>query len=194
MNEFLDHLDMETAGRHQAKIPAGFLDQALQYADRHHLPLLTTFLKPDKTFWVTGSELQLCLGDPNYDPKIPTNREFIREHGDIAPSRMSKGRLYEEYGITPEQLDDPMCDEQFAEYACRFDCPSANAYGFLEDLPVHDFRDESGESVGSLYFQDGVCPGNDSKIVTAENYLSLSCLQWTLEQKGYRCNFNLETD
>lgn len=193
MNEFLHHLDMEAARRHQIKMPAEFLDEASQYADRYKHPLLTSYLQPDHTFWAVGrTSPQLYLGNPNYDPEIPTNREFIREHGDIAPSRMSKSRLYEEYGITPEELDDPMDHERYAEYACRHDSPSSNAYDFFDTLKISKFLDESGEPVGYLYLEDGVCPGNDSKIVTVSNRMTLSCLQWALERRGYRCNFEVE--
>ncbi len=198
MNEFLDYLSFQEArrlaSRHVAVIPDEFLDAAKRHLALHKRPLLQVFLKPDLTFHVTGDDfsLQLHLGDPYLEPVIPTWREWIREHDNVPPSRIGKIRLMEDYGITRAELDDTMSEELFFQYSCRHDSPSSDAFDFLHEIGISEFHDEAGNTVGVLYLDDGVCPGNDSKIVTTDDYLSLSCLQHALEQRGHRCNFVIE--
>jgi len=197
MNEFLDHIYLRAArehvSRHVAVIPDEFLDAADRHLAIHKRPLLQVFLKPARTFHVTGTvSLQLHLGDPNHEPDIPTWREWIRDRENVPPSRIGKTRLMEDYGITRAELDDPMCEERFAEHSCRNDSPSADAYDFLRGIGISEFHDEEGNQIGDLCLEDGACPGNDSKVVEASNRLSLSCLQYALEQLGHRCNFIME--
>ncbi|MEX0324999.1 MAG: hypothetical protein AB3N33_02800 [Puniceicoccaceae bacterium] len=75
-------------------------------------------------------------------------------------------------------------------YWLRHESSTAMAYHFLEPLDVGPhIRHPDGEVVGELSFVDGPFPGCDSLFVKTDDGLSLSCLQWRLEQLGYRCNF-----
>ena len=61
--------------------------------------------------------------------------------------------------------------------------PDALAFDYLESLDLGaDFGHAKG--VGEIRLHDGVSPGNDSKIVTAPDQLSLSLLQKRLNDLG----------
>lgn len=68
MNAFLRHLDRqryeEEANCDVEIIPAAFIEAAERHIARYNRPLLKTFLRPEQTFYVTGSSRTLMKRRP----------------------------------------------------------------------------------------------------------------------------------
>jgi hypothetical protein len=71
------------------------------------------------------------------------------------------------------------------------DCPLAKAYRYLWALELAD-RKAHGEGLGSLDFIEGVCPGNDTTLVTTKSVAVLGGLQQRLLQLGERVSIRVD--
>ncbi len=149
-----------------------FYDKALSYFENHGEPLIVLPRESDVELVVYDfGSFQLHLGDPNIEPPAMTYREYgIRYWGSVED--------YMEGCFDPEDIDlDALVEPWKVEEAWyRSDGTSAQAYHLLEP---YDLGPEfSGtESVGSLEFIDGPCPGSDYLGVEAADLMSISLLQ-----------------
>jgi hypothetical protein len=130
--------------------------------------------------WGSG-DYQFFLGDPHQDPPKMTWREFFEWRGFDG---------FEEYYGSDDpndwlqhDLDQAVDDWMVLDHWVYDGSPSAEAFRYLDSLDLGpDFGARDG--VGEIKFYDGVCPGNDSRVVTAPDKLSLSLLQKRLNDLG----------
>ena len=174
-------------------VPSRFLLKAERFLEREHRHLLSTFASPDRTIFADEFGT-LNIGDPYEGPaSIPTWREWFLEYQGMQPRELTKRFLDYEWDLAKSDLDKEMCEQTFFDgYWLRNESSTASAFHFLEDMDVGpELVDSNGEVVGELVFYDGPCPGNDSLLVQAEGDLALSCLQWRLQNLGWKCNVEM---
>ena len=161
-----------------------WLVRAESYIDAENRPYLERPATAHDTLYAVdwgGNEYQLTLGDPYQGPPTMTWREFFEWEG---VSGM------EEYigSDDPDDLPAFSLDNKADEWAIldRWvldGSPSAEAFKYLDSLNLGpDFG--TANSVGEIKFYDGVCPGNDSRLVTVPDDLSISLLQKRLNDLG----------
>jgi hypothetical protein len=175
-------------------LPSRFLLDAERFLEREHRPLLKAFPSPNHTI-IADEFGTLHIGDPYSGPEnIPTWREWFLEYQGYRPRELTKSFLDEEWGLAKSDLSESMCEQTYFDaYWLRNESSTATAFHFLEGMDIGpDLVDSNGEVVGELVFYDGPCPGNDSLLVQAEGDLALSCLQWRLEQLGWKCNVQID--
>jgi hypothetical protein len=128
--------------------------------------------------WGDGN-FQLFLGDPQQDVPDLTWREFadryfgmafdefVVDHLGMKPREAVAAGILEE-GLAPEW--------NVLDQWVYHDSPSALAFSYLDNLDLGpDFGRAGG--AGQIDFIDGPAPGNDSRIVSVPDHLSLSLLQ-----------------
>ena len=148
-----------------------FYDKALSYFENHGEPLIVLPKESDIELLVCNyGSYQLHLGDPTKGPPAMTYREYaIWNYGSV------EDYLYDS---DPEDIDlDAIVEPWMVEENWyRSDGTTAQAYHLL--APYDLGPEFSGaESVGSLEFIDGPCPGNDYLGVEAADLISISLLQ-----------------
>ena len=166
-------------------ISSRFLLRAERYYERHNAPLIKSYTKVKETLYVREGGI-LCFGDPYAPPnRIPTWRKWYTDYCGEDP----KG-LTEAVGMTDQDLDYEIDEWHFREmYWNRNESPEAIAFNQLQELEIGSLSyGDDTQPVGSLEFMDGICPGNDSLLVTVEDDISLSCLQWRLEKLNHPMN------
>ena len=142
----------------------------------------------------------LHLGDPNEEPDYPTLREFIEDRG-FNPKKDKSLRAYliefrgeedfdekEEGAIwsLKEELDEQIDGyerEHWMEwdFECR-DSPMAQAFHYLNRLPLDGGSDGRGFQLGDLRFVEGDRPGSNLTYVEADDLATLACLQHRLNE------------
>lgn len=169
-----------------------FLLRAERHFERHSVPLLKQYRKAWDTVYA-HSEGNLYLGDPYAGPTdLPTWREWFRDFQCLSEKELTPEYIEEEHGIY-EDLEDPMDEGYYRDYYWDYhESPSARAFSYFDDHRIGpDLLDENDEVVGSLEFIDGVCPGNDARLVLIDDPMALSCLQYRMEQLGTPVNIKL---
>ena len=160
-----------------------FLLRAERYLEHHNTALLKIYSKVQRTLFVRECGI-LCWGDPYAGPiDIPTNRQYY-----VDWRGWDLEEVIELYGS--DGIDQEMDEWDYREaYWNRNESPEAIAYNKLERMNIGPLQyGEDEEPVGELEFMDGPSIGNDSLLVTVPDELSLSCLQWRLEQLGCAIN------
>jgi hypothetical protein len=172
-------------------IPDRFLLKAERHLEHHGDTYLRSFRSPHVTFLHDDGQY-LHIGDPCQGPEdIPTWREFFVDCWGEDPKALTAEYLDEEWYLDVSDLDKEMPEDQYMDlYWLRNEASGAAAWHFLEPLNIGPaLTGPNGEVVGELTFYDCPMIGNDSLLVQCDDGLGLSCLQWRLEQLGYRCNF-----
>ncbi len=135
--------------------------------------------------WLEG-ELQLNLNARSDEaPPEITWREYLEDYSPYDASPEGRRAFGEEWEIELEEFElDEDCPENYwLEDWCRSHSPNADAYTYLESLPLVDRNyDSPYEAIGGLTFIDGDGPGNDYRGVHAADLLSISMLQERLNQ------------
>ena len=160
-----------------------FLLRAERYLEHHNTALLKTYSKVQRTLFIRECGI-LCWGDPYAEPiDIPTNRQYY-----VDWRGWDLEEVIELYGS--DGIDQKMDEWDYREaYWNRNESPEAIAYNKLGGMNIGPLQyGEDEEPVGELEFMDGPSIGNDSLLVTVPDELSLSCLQWRLEQLGCPIN------
>jgi hypothetical protein len=161
-----------------------WLLRAENYIERESRPYLEKPQQADTILYAVdwgGDEYQFELGDPYQGPPTMTWREFLDWKGYDS---------FEDYygsddpnDFPAHSLDDEVDDWIVLDHWVYDGSPSAEAFKYLECLDLGpDFGSANG--VGEIKFYDGVCPGNDSRLVTAPDDLSISLLQKRLNDLG----------
>jgi hypothetical protein len=177
------------AGAAAGLILPEWLLRAERFIDGEGAPYLET---PDRyrdtlhaTDWGDG-QLELSLGDPRQDIPRLTWEEYAQRYFGMTFDELAvdcwglEPRKAAEEGLTAEG-EVPYWEvlDQWVHY----DSPSAAAFTYLESLDLgRDFGAAGG--LGQINFIDGPAPGNDSRIVTVPDNLSLSLLQKRLNDLG----------
>jgi hypothetical protein len=166
-------------------IPGSFLLRAERYFERNNAPLIKAYTKVKETLYVREGGI-LCFGDPYAPPtNLPTWREWHTEYCGEDPDGLADAM-----GMSDNDLDYEIDEWHFREmYWNRNESPEAIAFNQLQELEIGSLSyGDDTLPVGSLEFMDGICPGNDSLLVTVEDDISLSCLQWRLEKLNHPMN------
>lgn len=166
-----------------------FLLRAERYFERHDEPLLKQYRKAWDTVYA-HKDGNLYLGDPCEGPTdIPTWREWFRDFQGLTGEELTPEYIGDEHGIY-ENLDTQMDKEYYRDFYWDYhESPNARAFDYFDNARIGpDLLDENNEVVGSLEFMDGVCPGNDTRLVMISEEAALSCLQYRMEKLGTPVN------
>jgi hypothetical protein len=143
----------------------------------------------------------LHLGDPNEEPEYPTLREFIEDKGfDPKKDKSLRKYLVEWRGYEPgfseeeegaiwslkQELDDAIDGGErnnWLEWDFELrDSPMAQAFHYLQDLPLDGGGEGGGFQLGDLGFVEGDRPGSNLTYVEAADLATLACLQHRLNE------------
>ena len=165
-------------------ITLSVLEHYLSYLENHGEPLIEApkragdilYISPDADYQIGLNQNPLC-------PKFPdwNTVEFLKEAWDYSYPETPDGyrELYDDWGIAPENLKDPVPDSWWDDYFDRRG-PSAEAHLLLETLDIGWELKANGEVAGGLRFIDGPAPGNNYLGVHADDDISVSLLQHEL--------------
>jgi len=154
-----------------------WLIKAENYIEQEGLPYIERPTVSETILYATdwgGDEYQFALGDPYQEPPKMTWREYLEWNGYSSFAEYYGSDDPEDYPHT--DLDDYVDEWAIIDRWVYDGSPSAEAFKYLDSLELGP-NFGSGDSVGEIKFYDGVCPGNDSRIVAAPDHLSLSLLQ-----------------
>jgi len=148
-----------------------------------------------------GSSFLLHLGDPHEEPEYPTLREFIEDKGfdpkkdDSLRKYLIDWRCWEEDADEKEadvirelkqKLDDAIGGyerDYWMEWDFEMhDSPMAQAFHYLQDLPLDGGGEGGGFQLGDLGFVEGDRPGSNLTYVEAADLATLACLQHRLNE------------
>jgi hypothetical protein len=143
----------------------------------------------------------LHLGDPNEEPEYPTLREFIEDKGfDPKKDKSLRKYLVEWRGYEPgfseeeegaiwslkQELDEAIDGSErnnWLEWDFELrDSPMAQAFHYLQDLPLDGGGEGGGFQLGDLGFVEGDRPGSNLTYVEAADLATLACLQHRLNE------------
>ena len=163
-----------------------FVRQARDYMRSRNAPLIIAPPDPVNVIHAVKTEegYQLNLGPPATEIPEWTWRECIQRYDNVDPAQLHIYELEDEYGVTPDKLDQPCYSEHYADAWCLEDSPNALAFSYLLDLDLAPLAGGDGRGVGGLSFLD--CPGMCStyRAVHADTKTSLGYLQERLKQLG----------
>ena len=141
----------------------------------------------------TFHEFTFRLGE---EVSPPTWREYLEESQGIDPRDPEAVKVWqreqlccepgEEEEIAFDDRIDGWALDQWLEwdYSLR-DGPEAQAYRYLEDLPLDDGKERgAGRPLGDLRFIEGDRPGSNFTYVQAPDHATLACLQHRLNELG----------
>lgn len=161
-----------------------WLIKAENFIEMEGEPYLEKPARPETILYAIdwgGDEYQFSLGDPYQDPPQMNWREYLEWTGFENFAEFFNSDNPDDYGNLT--LDDRVDEWTVLDRWVYDGSPCAEAFEYLESLDLGpDFG--TRDSVGEIRFYDGVCPGNDSRIVTAADDLSLSLLQKRLNDMG----------
>ena len=140
----------------------------------------------------TSSEFTFRLGG---EVSPPTWREYLEDSQGIDPLDPEAVNAWqrEQYGLEPGEEDEIALDEPIdggaLDHWCEWDYslrygPEAQAYRYLEDLPLDDGKKTGGSPLGNLRFIEGDRPGSNFTYVEAPDHATLACLQHRLNELG----------
>jgi hypothetical protein len=178
-----------------AVVTAAFVKDAVRFVERRSRPLL---IKPDRIetelFYYEGfgdgdaSLITLGQWVDIEDVVAPTTwREYYRRYeGRALDGQADINRLCREGGITEQRLDQPMLDRSWQDAWDYWWSPHARAYQLLQSLDLGPLRKRAGLRVwgGQLIFDEFLRPGDNSRVVNAEDAVTLSLLQARLIELG----------
>ena len=183
-----EFLIRSTGGVACALLSPAFIRQVLDHLQGTDQPLIVPPTEPGGVLYAvdTGDDFQFNLGRHDAEPPVITWREYLTDYLSVEPGELTREELEDEYGVSPEGLDDDCDPEFYVDAWCRTASPNAEAYHYLASLDLGSRPSRNGIEVGGLTFHDGPCPGSDYLGVHADDKASLSCLQERLNQLGER--------
>jgi len=136
----------------------------------------------------------------------PTWREYLEECKgvDADDPEAIKEWQRDQMGCEPGEEDEIVLGEEISggifhewlewDYSLR-DGPEAQAYRYLEELPLSDGKKSGdGDSLGSLSFIEGDRPGSNFTYVEAPDLATLACLQHRLNQLGENVSIEIQKE
>jgi hypothetical protein len=95
-------------------------------------------------------------------------------------------RLCHDHDVAEQDLDEPVPDQNWQDAWDYSWSPQARAYRLLQSLDLGPLRKRSGLRVwnGQLIFDEFLRPGDSSRVVNAEDAVTLSLLQARLIELG----------
>jgi len=146
------------------------------------------------------SEFTFRLGE---EICAPTWREYLEESVGIDPDNKEEVKKWrreqccdepgEERKIALDDQIDGWAFDQWLEWDYSLQCaPEAQAYRYLEDLPLDDGKKPLGSQLGGLSFIEGDRPGSNLTYVEASDLASLACLQHRLSELGENVRIEIQ--
>jgi hypothetical protein len=176
-----------------AVVTSAFVEDAVRFVERRSRPLL---IKPDRIetelfyYELPDGGAQITLGpwrDIEDVPAPTTLREYYTAYeGRKLDGQSDIDRLCRDRGITEQRLDEPMLDQSWQDAWDYCWSPHARAYQLLQSLDLGPLRKRAGLRVwrGQLIFDEFLRPGDNSRVVNAEDDVTLSLLQARLIELG----------
>ncbi len=162
-----------------------FAERVLAHVGTYSEPLLEPPSKSDYIWHALPVDLEDSCGYLLIDTSIPfsleapdmTWREFLEIRGDPVET------WFEEWSLTPDQLDDPADRIHTQNWWDACSGPSARVYGRLGELesqlgPLLTH----GSDLGHVAFESGQYPGSWDQWVNVSGDAGLSCLQHRLNE------------
>ncbi len=158
---------------------ADWLIKAENHIEREGEPLIEPPSRLDRTLYAMdwgGDEVQLTLGNPYEEPHPVTWREYLADlgysgfHEYYDSNNPTSWRFMDIDERVPQDLYIGGLDLLKFSLRTRIHIPGRTRSG-ARSARRH------GPGQGEIRFYDGVAPGNDSRVVTVPDYLSLSLLQ-----------------
>ena len=111
---------------------------------------------------------------------------YTRFEGVELDSQAQIDDLCESRSISDDQLDEPIPDQSWQDAWDFWWSPHARAYRLLQSLDLGPLRKRAGLRVwkGQLIFDEFLRPGDNSRVVNAEDAVTLSLLQARLIELG----------
>jgi hypothetical protein len=167
----------------------------VRFVERRSRPLL---IKPDRVetelFYYDGfgdgdaSLITLGQWRESEDVAAPTTwREYYTKvEGWKLDSQAEVDHLCQDNDVAEQDLDEPVPDQSWQDAWDYWWSPQARAYQLLQSLDLGPLRKRSGLRVwkGQLIFDDFLRPGDSSRVVNAEDAVTLSLLQARLIELG----------
>ncbi len=170
-----------------AIVTSAFVKDAVRFAERRSRPLL---IKPDRV----ETELFYYVGFGDGNASLITLGQWIEIEDVAAPATWREyytkleGRdlQIELHGLDEGQLDQPMPDQSWQDAWDYSWSPQARAYQLLQALDLGPLRKRTGLRVwnGQLLFEEFLRPGDNSRVVNADDAVTLSLLQARLIELG----------
>jgi len=173
-----------------AVVTSPFVRDAVRFVERTSRPLL---IKPDRIetelFYYAGPEegAVITLGEWGDEPVRPTWREYYTKfEGRKLDSQAEIDRLCKSCSLAEEELDEPMRGQSWQDAWDYSLSPHAQAYQLLQSLDLGPLRKRSGLRVwtGQLLFEEFLRPFDNSRVVNADDAVTLSLLQARLIELG----------
>ena len=150
----------------------------------------------------TLSDFTFRLGE-EIDP--PTWREYLEESQGIDPDdpEAVKDWQREQLCCEPGEEEEIALDNQIDGFALDqwlewdyslMDGPEAQAFRYLEDLPLDDGKKTGGSQLGDLCFIEGDRPGSNLTYVEAPDLATLACLQHRLNELGEAVRIEIQKE
>ena len=167
-----------------------FFDRALAFVENHDEPLLeiprdaarhlSVSWQEDGVYWITEGPMAT-----EFPPPI-TWREYCSE------PFFDFDETVEGWELEPHQLDQPMDKWVWEEHWCRIHSPHGRAWDYLDELDLGPAFGKQPDAEGEIRFIDGPMPGNDSRWVEVDDFLSVSLLQNRLNQLGEKTSLRVD--
>ena len=135
----------------------------------------------------------------------PTWREYLKESQGIDPldPEAVKDWQREQLCCEPGEEEEIALDNQIDGFALDqwlewdyslMDGPEAQAFRYLEDLPLDDGKKTGGRPLGNLRFIEGDHPGSNFTYVKAPDHATLACLQHRLNELATGIRIEIEKE
>ena len=178
---FIAGVGVATAGL----IFPSFAERVLAHVEKYGEPLLENLPETDCVWHALPAEIEGGCGYTLIDTTIPfsleapdmTWRQFLEIRGDPVDT------WFEEWDLTPDQLDDP-ADRYYTQIWWEAaGCPAARVFDRLEELePQLGPLLTRKSKLGHIAFQAGQYPGSWDQWVEVSCATGLSCLQHRINE------------
>jgi hypothetical protein len=142
----------------------------------------------------------LHLGSPDVSgqPVPPSWGVYLAKHEvDVADPEAVKEWVSAELGDDADEidLDEPIDGDTYDQWLFwdydLNESPMAQAYRYLEGLPLVGVGHDCGTVLGNLDFVEGASPGSNLTYVTAPDLASLACLQERLKELNQKVRIEI---
>ena len=171
-------------------IPEVFVEKALGYYERRGTPFLENRKNAKHQIYLDGCNT-LHLGKPsNCFPEIPTWRKYLKEYEGYTDQDI-RNRLNEiNCNLNRSELDDELDFEYFMDQWAHNYSPAAEFVHLIDQLKVGVRDEKAGDVLGSLKRYEVAFSGSDVLCMSLEEPITLSWLQWAMEQAKEPCNIH----
>jgi hypothetical protein len=175
-------------------IPDVFVEKALGHYERRGTPFLENQKNAKHDIYLDNSDV-LHLGRPlDHYPEPPSWREYYTEYQGYTEDELLSGLEKITNGLSVDELDEPVYDEFFYDNLAHNYLPAARFVHLVDKLKLGTDDPKCGHVLGSLKRYEGSFTGSDVLCMTLLKPITISWVQWAMNQAGESCNvYNLKT-